>query len=329
MFRLAERYFEESRRLATATNDLNGLAHHGFTSTVHYVVLCDWERAAQVDQAVAFAHAVGDDQVIEGCQTAQGHVEFYRGALERSLDTYDSMLARARKRSSRQHEAWGHMGRARSLVPLGRVAEAYEAATNSLELLDTKINRLDELIARGIRTSALLHWKGADAARDDADRTFTMANDDKLMLWEMFRCLAGPAEVYLDVWSRASSRGSMADLDRRLRILLRGLRSISRRAPIVGPVTARLTGMTELRRGRVARGVALLRKSAAEAARLGVPVDEGVALFELGHCEAVDTSERAGALDRARAIFQATGCDLYLRKMNAGESSPASGRSLH
>jgi serine/threonine protein kinase/tetratricopeptide (TPR) repeat protein len=329
LFRLADRYFDESRRLATATNDLNGLAHHGFTSAVHYVVTCDWDRARLVDQAVAHAHAVGDDQVIEYCQTAKGHVQFYSGALEKSLDTYDLILHRAHKRSSRQHEAWGHLGRARSLVPLGRPQEALAAATRSLELLDSKINRMDEVITRGVLTSALLHMNELDAARAEADRTFVMATEGKLMLWEMFRGLSGPAEVYLDLWSRCGDRRVLADLDARLKLILRGMRGIARRAPIVGPVTLRMTGLTELLRGHAGRGVKLLRTSAAEAARLGVPIDEGIALYELGRCEALGTEERSTLLERAGTIFRNTGCGLFAQKMSAGDPPAREGRSAN
>ena len=321
---LADRYFEEGRRLATAANDLDGLAHIGFTSIAHYVATCDWKRCAEhADEAVEFARRAGDDQVTETCETGRGFYEFYTGKLAKSVETYVAVRDGAHKRSNRQHEAWGHSGLARSYILMGRLDEALEGVRIGRTLLEGQNDRMSELILNAHEPLALLHQDRLDAAVEAADATCALVAKNEFLMWEMFRGLSAPAEVYLEVWARAR-KGDAVEVERMRRTvlrLLRGLRSLSRRAPLVVPVTARLAGVAECLQGNLRRGENLLRRSASEAARLGLPLDEGIAEYELVRHAILDPGERSVRRERARAIFRATGCDLYLQKMGVKDDS--------
>ena len=297
-FRLSRHYYDAARRLALATNDLNGLGHIGYTSAALYITACDWKSCAlYLDDAVAAAKKVGDDQVIEMNETAIGLYQFYTGALEQAAKTFASVRDRAHKRFNHQHEAWGHAFRAGTLILMGRLDEALASADAALKLL-AGLPETVRLGSQAQRCHALLHMGNRDAALEAADVTADMVSRVVTIIWERYRALSVPAEVYLE-----SSRTRAA------RPLLRRLQSISRRMPLALPVTLRLMGVMECLEGNRKRGEKLLRKSIAAAARLQLPIEEGIGEYELAR-------RTGGDFERARAIFTSIGCELYLRKIS-------------
>ena len=332
LHRLANHYFDESRRLATAANDIEGLAHLGYASLAHYVTTCDWKRAEAIaDEAVAVARLAGDHQVIEISETCRGHYEFYTGQVQKAAETYAAIRDAAHKRANFQHEAWGHFGRARSLIIMGRLEEAMEGIAIASKLLEGQNDHLSEVICHAHEAVALLHMGNLAAASEAADGTYALASRTTPSMWEMFRGFAGPAEVYLEVWSRSRGRDPLEveRMRRAVKELVSRLRKLAMRAPIVGPVTQRLAGVAECLDGNLRRGEKLLRKSAAAAARLGLPIDEGIAQYELVRHTVLDPRERNVCRERARTIFRTIGCDLYLQKMSddprRSDKSPAEG----
>ncbi len=301
LHRLSHRYLEEARALATAKHDVSGLAYIGNSAFAEYIITCRWDRCEQyANETVAAAREAGDEQIIESCQHAQGLYEFYAGKLAQAEQTFAAVRDSAHKRSSRQHEAWGHGGRARCLMLMGRTEEALAAQRISATLLSPE-DRLSQMVAKGQIAYALLYCGRLDEALEAADEAFDWLPNSGFLIWEMFRGLAGPAEVYLQNWDREPDRNR-----KRLHVLLPKLRSLARRAPYLRPVAARLDGMLAIREGHRARGEKLLRRSAAEAQRLGLRIEEGIARYELG---------TTGDLARARSLFEATGCDLYLQRL--------------
>jgi eukaryotic-like serine/threonine-protein kinase len=318
LHRLADRYFEEGRRLGMEAKHYQGLAHLGYASVAHYITTCDWKRCEQyAAEAVEIARMAGDHQITEICQTVRGHWEFYTGRMQKAAETGDELRDGARKRSNLQHECWGYVTRGRSLVPMGRLEEALDCAHKAWALVEQHNDHLSQLISSALRTSALLHLDDLHAAAEAADATYSIALKPAFRMWELFRGFAHPAEVYLEVWSRVRNDDPLEveRMRRAVTVLLKHLREMARRAPIVVPVTLRLAGVTACLEGNIRRGEKLLRKSATEAKRLGLPLDEGIAEYELVRRTVLDPGERSERRAHARAIFRSIGCELYLRKM--------------
>lgn len=317
---LARRYYDEARRLAIVTNDLNGLAHIGYTSAVLYVTTCDWKSCAlYFDKALAAAKQVGDPQSIELNETVRGLYELHNGRLSVAAEKFAAVRDRAHARSNVQHEAWGHSCRAAALLLMGRADEALESANASLKLLEGQTEH-----ARGLslahRTHALLHTGPLDAAIESADATYTMVSKISAIFWERYRCLSVPAEVYLEAWKRARDTDpiEVERMRRAIKVLLRRLQAICRRMPFVLPITLRLRGVTECMEGNHRRGEKLLRKSITAAEHLHLPIEEGIAEYELVRHAILDPAERNAHRERARMIFRSLGCELYLRQMGNG-----------
>ena len=298
MHRLAGHYFDEARRLAGETGNLAGLGHIGYVSAILYITTCDWNSCARhFDAALAAAKETGDHQLIEMNEMARALYEMYMGRLDDAVASFTAMRDRAHKRSNRQHESWGHSWRAINLIFKDRIPEALESLDLSLELLP------GQLVPHAHRCHALLHQGKLDEALQAADVTSEMVAKIGSIIWEKYRGLSAPAEVYLEALLRRDDE----TMRRRVQSLLERLEGVTGRMPLTLPVSLRLRGVLEIVEGRPRRGEKLLRRAIAEAARLALPIDEGIGEYELAR-------HVTGDYERARTLFDRIGCDLYLRK---------------
>lgn len=272
MPRIAAHYYKRARRLAVKTNDIAGIGHIGYTSAVLYITNCDWKSCARYfDDAIAAARKTGDHQLIEMNETARGFFELYTGRLEAAEQTFTALRDRAHKRLNHQHEAWGHSWRAGTLILMNRCEEALDAIANAIKLVDA-LGDNAKLVSYAHRCHALLRLGRLDEALAAADVTFQAVSKIPSIIWEKYRGLSAPAEVYLEAWPREREKAD---------ILLRRLDAVSRRMPLSRPVTLRLMGMKAYLEGNPRKGERLLRKSVALATRLGLPIERATAELEI------------------------------------------------
>ncbi len=231
-----------------------------------------------------------------------------RPGVATAAETFDSVRDRAHKRLNRQHEAWGHTWRAGCLILLNRSAEALDGLAAALELIAPYGDNA-KLSSYALRCQALLHAGRLDDAIEAADVTSAAVAKIPAIIWEKYRGLSAPAEVYLEAWERGKK-----DAGRATDILLRRLEVVSRRMPLALPVALRLSGMRECIDGNAKRGEKLLRKSIAAAVRLGLPIDEGIGTYELAR-RCATGAEQQSLRSHARAILAKAGCELYLMKL--------------
>lgn len=317
LHRLSNRYLTVARQAAAAANDVYVQAMVAQASLHFHTARCDWERAAvAAEESTLLAWRCGDPQVIELLETHWGHYEFCIGKLEASAERCARLAEFARKRNNRQHEAWGHANGARAVLFLGRVDEALEGINTALRLVGTH-DPLSNVVIEAYKAWTLLHRNQLDAAVEAADATYAMASKSSPTFFEVLRGFSIPAEVYLEVWDRARHHNptEVERMRRAVNALVRKLRHYVPRAPVVAPITLRLAGMAQCLDGNHRRGTSLLRNAAATASRLGLPLEEGIARYQLVR-HVLDPRERADCRERARSIFRELGCELYLRKMS-------------
>jgi hypothetical protein len=247
-------------------------------------------------------------------ETARGFYALYTGHLALAAKTFTALRDRAHKRLNQQHEAWGHSWRAGTLILMDRCEEALESIAAAINLVDA-LGDNAKLVSYAHRCHALLHLGRNDDALAAADVTYAAVSKIPSIIWEKYRGLSAPAEVYLECAPEDPERMRAVD------VLLRRLQAVSRRMPLALPVTLRLMGIRELIEGNGRNGERLLRKSVAAAARLALPIDEGIGEYELARRVAVDPAAKRAHRERARAIFQGIGCELYLRKSTEMEGA--------
>lgn len=318
--RVARRYYEKARQLAIAAKDPNGLAHIGYTSAVLYITTCDWKSCAlHFDDAVAAAKQTGDHQLIEMNLVARGFFELYLGRISTAAATFNGVRKRAHKRFNRQHEAWGHSWHAACLILMNQCAAALHSIGEALDLV-APLSDNAKLSSYALRCQALLHLGRFDEAVEAADVTYAAVSKIPAIIWERYRGLSAPAEVYLHAWERSKDPAAIEKMRRATDVLLRRLELTSRRMPLTLPVALRLAGVREYLEGRAQGGEKLLRRSVAAAVRLGMPIDEGIGEYELARRATADAERRAHA-GRARDLLQKIGCDLYLHKIGNVEGA--------
>src|SRR6185295_2165830 len=107
------------------------------------------------------------------------------------------------KRLNRQHEAWGHSWRAGCLILMDRCADALDSIGAALELL-APLNDNAKLVSYALRCNALLQLGQLEEAIDAADVTSSAVAKIPAIIWEKYRGLSAPAEVYLRAWERSN-----------------------------------------------------------------------------------------------------------------------------
>ena len=120
----------------------------------------------------------------------------------------------------------------------------------------------------------------------------------------------------MQAWEQSEDPAVVEKMRRATDVLLRRLDLVSRRMPLSLPIALRLMGMRECLDGNPQRGEKLLRKSIAAAVRLGMPIDEGIGEYELAR-RAASVAEQRIHINRARAVLQRIGCEIYLDKIGA------------
>jgi serine/threonine protein kinase/tetratricopeptide (TPR) repeat protein len=317
MNRIARHYYDKARTLAQDSNDIGGLAHIGYTSAVLYITTCDWKSCARYfNAAIAAAMQTGDHQLIEMNLMARGFHELYRGKIEAAIETFTSVRDRAHKRHNLQHEAWGHTWRACGLLLRDRGEDALQSLDAALEML-TGLGDNARLSSYSLRCQTLLHSGRLDDALDAADVTAAAVAKIPGIIWERYRGLSAPAEVYLEACERRGGEtAKVAEWQRAADVLLRRLEVVARRMPLALPVSQRLRAVRAYLDGDAKSGEKLLRRSIASSVRLGMPIEEGIGLYELARRSA--SAERRALQTRARTTLTRIGCDLYLRKLVEG-----------
>jgi tetratricopeptide (TPR) repeat protein len=315
---LARRYFETGQRIARQAGDIEGQLHIGYCQAIYYGGLGEWDRSsAAAREAIELGRRVGEHQEREIAEVILGHCQYTTGEIEVSARTCAGIRDSAHRRANIQHEAWGQAMFARSVMLLGRLDEAQSALDVNRRLHELQPDHIGEVTAHAVRTSLYLLRGDLELATESADLTYAMTCASPIVMYEMFRGLVAPAEVYLEVWQRA--RDGNPILAKRMKKTVADLCSRLRKTafifPMVSPFAYRLAGVAACLDADPARGRRLLEKAVATAARLGMKVDEAKAELDLVRHADLDPRERAAHRERARTLFRNTGCALYLHMM--------------
>jgi hypothetical protein len=116
-----------------------------------------------------------------------------------------------------------------------------------------------------------------------------------------------PGEVLLTLWERETSLEERAALAQNARRAVRAVQRYARIFPIGRPHALRLEGRCEALSGHPARAERAFAQSLAEATRLAMPVEQGLAHFEMGRHLPTGDPARTAHLEQARALFERTG----------------------
>src|SRR5262249_46578552 len=153
---------------------------------------------------------------------------------------------------------------------------------------------MDQFWATGLLAVVRLRRGEAEAARTAAETAINLLAGVKPTFWGTLEGLSGPAEVCLTLWEFGN--GPSAG-DRQLRTgALRACSTLWRYARVFQAYRPRAwlwRGLADWLSGRPARAHRAWRRSLKEARRLRMPLEEGLAYYEIGrHLSATDPARQ-------------------------------------
>ncbi len=296
---VARRYFDRARAAARGNTDPTEVAFTFLVEAVYLGSLGRWSRAEKMaDDAARRLRALYDPTLLEMAITTLGHIEYYTGRLEQACQRYREVLSSARARASHQHATWGLFSIGRSLLPMGRPAEARELLSEAREALRLRPELQSEIICTGLLAAATLRCGDEPLALELAEETLAIVRRSRPVGFPELEGYRGAAEAFVALGERGAAAVRARDGAEQM---ARQLARIARVFPIARPALrlhrselARLAGNAAAARREAAHSLTLARQ-------LELPRDEALAFISLSRF-ATDQAARAAALDSAVAI---------------------------
>jgi tetratricopeptide (TPR) repeat protein len=254
-----------------------------------------------------------------------GLAHYFLGQLALATTVFEELATEDAERGSLEHQAYGRNGLGMVALRQGRNAEALVQLERAAELLEQSnelgVAKQMNYGARAILYARLDRW---EEARQMAGRVARATRLLPQTLHHGIDGLIGWAEVALQLQGQPPRRrGGLADTRR----AVAALRRFALFYPMGRPAAWRYRGRLAWQEGKVRTALRAWRRSLAEARRLEMPYDEGMACVELGlHLPPADSC-RHEHLVRAVAILSRLGArpdlERVIHEVRAGLSHRA------
>jgi class 3 adenylate cyclase/tetratricopeptide (TPR) repeat protein len=313
LFGLARSYGRRALAIAEGLDDPQAMALTLEYGGISALDVGQWDLAGRrLAQAVEIAERINDERRWAEAVGELARVAYHQGDFAGALALFVRQYELACRRGHRQARSWGLYGRALVLLRLGRPEEAAELLEESPVVRGEEAVAADAIYGGGILAVARLRCGERDAARDAAEAALGRIASTRPMVGYIMEGYAGAAEVLLALWAEPGG-GSSEAADRASRACA-ALRRFARVFPIARPRAAMLSGREDWQLGR-RRALRRWRRALADAGRLAMPFEVGLAHAEIGLHLAADGPDRRFHLDHARAIFARQGAAYHLARL--------------
>ncbi len=312
--RVSKRYFQAADRVAEETRDVDGRAFARMCRAAadagegHFGAALDG-----IERALADACEIGEQVQIATLETLRGHVEYFRGDLDASRESFRGVLESGERRGNAQHRAWGLVGLGRACAAAGDPSGAIAALEQALAILASHPDFPVELMAHGILASALAgrgsygHGSYGEAA-EQATRADAMIAATLPSVFATLAGYTGAVDAHIAALVRARELGhddGARAAASRARRVLRSMRLYAQVFPVGAPARTRLAGELACVEGDLGRGRRLLASAIDRAERLGMPFEEALARLELAR--ACEPEERGPHQEAAHRLLERCG----------------------
>jgi eukaryotic-like serine/threonine-protein kinase len=318
---LARAYFRRGQGEGEKVKDPSAAAFGLIVESMYQASFARWGQAAlKAEEAQRVLVRLGDKGEQELSEVLLGHVDYFTGHFESSLERFTRVLESARKRGHFQHEVWSLYTLARSLLALGRGDEAMPLLRESAERLKDKHDPLSHIITHGLLSTVYRERGEWEWARDAADRVMALARRFPPMLFTEGQGYEGAASTYLALWERERVPGAPPPaVAEEAREACARLAAFARRFTLARPMALRFRGRLLGLSGHPWRARRAFKRGVKLAQALGLPYEEALGGWELGRV--ASGAEREAALTRAHEGFLRLGCVELARRVGALRAS--------
>jgi serine/threonine protein kinase/tetratricopeptide (TPR) repeat protein len=321
--RLRALYEARAREAAIALGDPQGLGHVALLAGV--LALMDGRFAeARTELGVALARGrdAQDARIIALCLSLISQIATFTGRLEEGISILEQVSEVGRKSGNHQSQTWALGGQGWCLLALGQGEKAVARFEQRRTLAEDYRHDPTERITHGVIADAYCFLGDRARARQAAEDTLRRIQDLRVVGFQFYMGYVATGETLFSLWERATAPGDRAELARSARRMCEKMQQYARVYRVGRPQALRFQGLLDARDGRLARARDAFREAAAEARRLGMPLEEGIAHHELGRHAANGDPAREAELATARTIFAGIGHRQWLDRVEQVIASP-------
>jgi class 3 adenylate cyclase/tetratricopeptide (TPR) repeat protein len=303
---LAHFYRDRALRLAEKSGGLPVTARAHLLAAVLGYGLGEWKLTQRcAERALSLYRQLGDRSRMHAPLT----ILIFSAILRSDLEAADKLIAEFAEmissESSDQAKAW-HLS-AQILSKLLRNNTDIDELRLLNEMARAKQVRADRLLCFGILASAYLQRQDMSSAIDAADRGLAVLREVGRVWGSYVYGVAGVTEVFV---ARAMESGpSIIRSDAKAKALSACKHAVraTRTSPVCHPQALLLKGRVAFMSGKNAVAHRNWRLAAQAAARLEMPREIGLALYEMGRTAEINDPRRPSKLMQAADIFEKIG----------------------
>ncbi len=314
--RLQMLYEARAKETAEALDDRQGLAWVSLLQGFSALRAGRFREArGAIDVAMAQARDIQDSRQVELCLGLLILLEGLTGRPDDAAVLCDRLESAGQKSGNKQTQIWALGGKAQSALSLGNGDAAIALFERRRTLAEDYRNDPSEWITHGVVAEAHLLVGDRESARRAIDKTLFHLAQLRVVGFRFYRgCLATGDAIFV-LWERATSARDRDALGRQARLICRKMHSYAGIYAVGRPTALRLQGLLDARTGHLARARRAFAASLAEAERLAMPFEQGLAHNDLGrHAEASDPA-REPHFAAARALFDRLGHLRWLERV--------------
>ena len=246
------------------------------------------------------------DQIIY----ARANLYYFQGQIHQSQEEFNRLLKFAHRHKSVGFQAMAHCGLARNHLVLGSYKHAQKGLEASRKLLSDKSEYSLELLCRGLSSLVLLRQGNTRGAIEQANGTTEFMARGVLASYTAVAGYVATAEAFVAL-SLLANHGKLredADYDAQAGQALRALSTVASQWVIGLPSSTRLQAHYYLQHDQHKKARKALEESLDCARRITLPLDEAMALLDLGRCRGVPPSQQIQYLNGAFKILTRLNC---------------------
>ncbi len=309
---IARRYVAYAAEMAEEVGALSVLGGALCRGQLFELAVANFDVIESIERGLAILEQVGDHYLWEEGASMVARFSLLRGDIERSIELYRAVLARARKESTVVRQLWSLASIAEAELRLGRLDDAIATARETLELSRTSksVDVIGPFQAAGVLASAWLRRHGAPPAAEVLETGQRMLAGGGWLSYGPQAGYTGLIEAHLAQLDLG--RGDPSEHTRALAGLARRLRRTVFQRPVVRPVQLWLRAEREKRRGRVRRAERALRAAIRSAEGYRLPFESAQLRAKLAGWLPPSDPERAELLGAATTTFAELGASFDL-----------------